>query len=618
VSASNRGGRICLPPKKPTPVIFQAPAIPALLLLAGVARASDPEGPPGLEPGWSEPALQTEQTALRQQLDQALCGQPPGADLLAASVELNQLQQSELRFLNLATGRGLLGALAWYRDPLGLLTADPLQLARVDAEEFDLPIVINDDVELWMRYFLGRGREWYGRWLARSSRYRPMIAAGLAKRGMPADLFYLCMIESGFSTRAHSSASAVGLWQFVAPTAQAYGLRVDWWVDERRDPERSTAAALRHLQDLHGMFGDWYTAAAAYNAGAGRIRRAIARTGAQDYWSLAQPGNLPPETRAYVPKLIAAAILGHYPERYSFGDVAYQAPSRIEHAEAPAGLALSSLARCAGLDEQTFRELNPALRRWALPPQPTTQQLRIPVGRSSFFEACLARIPSSEKTEFRRHRVLAGESLSEVAAIYGVGASSIARVNQLEPNGAIYVGNELIIPTGALPDDLVSPSREDDQGALTHTVRRGENLAGIAARYAVSLDDLLTWNPIADPDRIQAGQRLRIQGAAPAAVMPIEHTVARGDTLSALASQYGVTVAELQRWNGIADPAHLRIGQRLALYTDSSGWTAYTVQRGDTLGSIARRYGCAVAEIKTWNGLKSNTIHPGQKLRIQR
>ncbi len=609
------------------------PALPAatsLLLIAPflqttIAHARDDEG----ASGWSEPAVEPGEGSLWDYIEEALDGQPPPQEVVEASGELAAERSAELDFMEVVQGQGLEESFSWYRDPLGHLTEDPLFLDRIDPDEFDLPLVVNDQVELWMRYFLGSGREYFARYLARSSRFRPMIEAELDERDMPRDLLYLAMIESGFSTQAYSRAAAVGLWQFMAPTARAYQLRVEWWLDERRDPELATRAALDHLLDLHEMFGDWYLAAAAYNAGSGRIRGAIRRSGAKDYWSVATPTYLPRETCSYVPKLLAAAIIAHHPERYGFTGIDYQDPLAYDSVPVPHSSSIEALAGCAGIDEESFQELNPALRRWAVPPEPERYAVRVPPGMGASFSSCVEAIPPSERASFTRHTVRKGESLGSISEQYGVTVDAIARMNKIANRNRIHVGTELVIPVpgvrrdGAATDgnaaegDGAAQSAEP-KASTWHTVRTGETLGSIAARYGVTVGDLQRWNELDDPDRVKAGQRLRVGAATPTGSSAVSHTVQAGDTLSGIAAHYGVSTSDLQRWNGIDNPSRIKVGDELTVHTDTVGWTIYTVRTGDTLGVIARKHGCSVSDIKAWNSLSTTTIHPGQQLRIQR
>jgi membrane-bound lytic murein transglycosylase D len=620
------------------------------------------------------PALDSGTESIWDRIE-AIDGQVPSPEVVEASRELLEERSAEVRFLDEEGAENLLDALDWYRDPISHLHADPLYLDRIEVAEFDLPIRVNDDVKKWMRYFLGSGRKYYRRYLARSTRYRPMIEASLKARGMPLDLFYLSMIESGFSPHAYSSAGAAGLWQFMSATALAYDLRVDWWIDERRDPERATDAATRHLQDLHRTFGDWYLAAAAYNAGAGRIRRAMTKTGPGDFWFVAKPGILPEETRNYVPKLIAAAIIGHHPTRYGFTDIQYETPLGYDKVQVPASTTVASMAKCASLSQDDFGALNPALRRWALPPDPASYTIKVPKGAGEDFRACVSRLPPTERIAFTRHKVRKGESLGSIAKRYGVSADALAAANDLTNRHRLVVGMELVIPgasgastpvrvSSSVPTTSASASGEGtrkvkETRTTWHTVRPGENLAGIAARYGVSVADLKAWNGIRNANHIEAGQRLKIHRstwvtasvpataskearvstptsspstvAATAAPPPqppakdkapastsTRYQVQKGDTVSSIATRFKVSQKDLCAWNDITDPTSLKAGQTLVIRQASTGWTTYKVQRGDTLSSIAKKHGVSVDEIKAWNNLSSSTIQVGQSLKIKK
>ena len=602
------------------------PPAAAIMLLASCAAVpvrAEPEA--AAAASWDETTAVAGEGSMWDYIEDAMDGQAPSEDVVEASGELAAERSAELDFLEVVDGRGLEEALDWYRDPLAYLTEDPLFLDRLDPDEFDLPLVVNDEVELWLRYFLGSGRQYYARYLKRSGRYRPMIEAELEARDMPQDLFYLAMIESGFSPQAYSKASAVGLWQFMSPTARAYALRVEWWVDERRDPELATKAALDHLLDLHEMFDDWYLAAAAYNAGPGRVRGAMRKSGGTDYWSVAKPGFLARETCNYAPKLIAAAIIGHHPERYGFMGIDYDPAMSYDTVDTPHSSSIDALVGCAGIDEPAFLELNPALRRWALPPEPATYAVRVPSGKGAAYTACVEKIPPSERVAFLRHTVASGESLSSIARRYGVSTDAVVRMNKIVNRNRIYVGTELVIPVqgatgGSAPLASSAGASTTSAAAPTtwHTVRAGENLAAIAARYGASVQDVMSWNDLSNPDRIQAGQRLRVGAGTPTGATAVQYTIKTGDTLSGIASHFGVSAAQIQRDNSISNASKIKVGQVIQVHADAADWSSYTVKKGDSLGAIARRHGCTVADLKAWNELPSSTIFPGQQLRIQR
>ncbi len=365
--------------------------------------------------------------------------------------------------------------------------------------------------------------------------------------------------------------------------------------------------------------------------GPGRVSGAIRRAGSRDWWVVAERGGLHPETQNYVPKLMAAAIIGKHPERYGFTDITYQEPFTYDAVTVEGSVTLDVLAKCAGTDEETLREMNPALLRQATPPDGETV-IYVPAGSGEAFAARFAEIPADQRVTYRRHRVARGESLGKIAAHYGVSVSDLTRFNRIANPNRIYVGTELIIPVpGAAPPPAAvasAPPRGTTPGqdaaraasgaTVHHTVARGDTLSGIAARYGVSEAELKAWNGLSDANHIEVGQRLILRGGAPSARIASTYTVARGDNLTAIAARYGVSVAELQEWNNIRNPSSIRVGQGLKIYTPAAVWTTHTVRAGDSLGRIARRYGCSVKDLQSWNDLEGSVIQPGQTLRVRK
>ncbi len=513
---------------------------------------------------------------------------------------------------------------AFYADPAAALAVDPLFLDLVDPSEFDIPVEVNPSVEKWVRYFTGNGRKHYAKWLARSTRYRPMMLRELEAEGLPRDLVYLSMIESGYNAHAYSHAAAAGLWQFIPSTGKLYDLRIDYWVDERRDPEESLDAAMAFLGELHTMFGDWRLAWAAYNTGPGRIRRATRNADSKDFWVLADGPHLHPETDNYVPKIMAAAIIGKHPERYGFTGIDYQSELEYDVVRVDGSVELEVLARCAGATVDEIKWLNPALRRYATPPE--GHDVRVPVGRRDTFTAALARVPASERVTVARHTVRRGETLSIIAAKYGSSVSSVSKANNLKNVNRIYVGMSLVIPrSGSTPTvarNTSSSSKSNSKPAppKVHTVRRGDTLSGIATRYGVSLTNLKAYNGISG-STIRPGEKLALTGSGGGtARASATHVVQRGETLSGIAAKYGMSQSQLQSANGIRNASHITVGQKLKVQGGSSSessWTTHTVRNGDSLGKIATRYGCSVGDLQSWNSIRGSTIHPGQKLKVR-
>ncbi|MEM6929751.1 MAG: lytic transglycosylase domain-containing protein, partial [Myxococcota bacterium] len=292
----------------------------------------------------------------------AMGGEIPTDDQMEAITEIQEQHLAEQELIDELSGRA--PPVQFYRDPVIALATDPLLLDLVDTGEFDIPVEINPWVEKWVRYFnQGRGRQYMERWLSRAPRYEPMMREALAEVGLPQDLVYLSMIESGYNAQAYSRAAAAGMWQFMTKTGLEMGLRIDWWVDERRDPEASLQAAITYLSQLRENFGDWRLAWASYNGGPGRVQRAITRSGSRDFWRLANGPYLHPETDNYVPKIMAAAIIGKHPERYGFERAVGTEALDYDKARVEGSVELEVLAQCAGVSTDEIRELTPALRR---------------------------------------------------------------------------------------------------------------------------------------------------------------------------------------------------------------------------------------------------------------
>ncbi len=549
-------------------------------------------------------------------------GEAPTDDQVDAIEERAAAELSEKALIDeLSNGEP---PMEYYNDPVAVLSADPLFLDDVDPSEFDIPIVVNPDVERWVKYFTGNGRKYYKKWLGRSTRYRPMMHAKLAEKGLPADLVYLSMIESGYNAHAYSHAAAAGLWQFIPSTARLYKMRVDWWVDDRRDPEASLDAAMAFLGELHQMFGKWELAWAAYNTGPGRVRRAMKKSGTDDFWTIENGNYLHPETENYVPKIMAAAIIGKHPERYGFTDIEFQDELLYDTAEVSGSVEIEVLARCAGVSAKEIKALNPALRRFATPPE--GYEMRLPTGSKDQFVAALAKVPKSKRVTVAHHKVRRGETVGAIASKYGVAVSDITRANGLKNANRVYVGQSLLIPGRSGSSThvaAISSNTRTDARAVptTHTVRGGDTLSGIASRYGTSVADIQRRNSISG-SKIVVGQRLRLSGSAAKATSSTKYTVRSGDSLSKIASRYGVRTSDLQRWNGISNASSIQVGQVLKIKggsaSSTSSYKSYKVVSGDSLGKIAQRHGCSVKQIQSWNGLRSTVIQPGQQLKIKR
>ncbi len=260
---------------------------------------------------------------------------------------------------------------------------DQKQTGQTDHFIFDLPVTYNHKVSYWISYFQVKGKRFFRDWLEKSSKYMPYIQAELKKAGLPGDLGYMVMIESGFSANAVSTAEAVGPWQFIRSTGKAYGLNQSFWLDERRDLEKSTQGAIKYLQDLHKEFGSWYLVAASYNMGENGLRRQIKKHQTKDYWELVRRGALPLETQEYVPKILAALMIAKAPNLYGFRNLNHEYPSKYEYVKAPSGTDLDLLADHISITRKSLRDINAELLLGYVPRQVQYHWIRIPAGSLS-------------------------------------------------------------------------------------------------------------------------------------------------------------------------------------------------------------------------------------------
>ena len=539
-----------------------------------------------------------------------------------------------------------------------------------EVADYDFPVTMNRQVKYYLDFFTGKHRENFAIWLTRSGRYLPMIHEHLRAAGLPEDLVYLAMIESGYNERAYSRAKAVGIWQFIKSTGRSYGLVINNYVDERRDPVKSTQAAVSYLSELYNEFDSWYLAVAAYNAGEGKIRRAIKKYKTTDFWEIAQGRYLKLETKRYVPKLIAAIIIAKNPAKYGFGTIAYADPLDYETVEVPRWTSLKAVALACDMDPVELKKYNNELSKGFTPPDRASYLFKVPSGKKTDVEKNLPRVQAVVSTGFKTHKVRKGETLNTICKRYGLTKTVVLKSNNLRSAG-LQAGQRLRIPYQTttyemLPEGSVAKgyiaAEASGGNFVLHKVRPGETVSELSRRYGAPVHLIAAWNDLEDISRIRAGQQLvfyvqqsgtqvasisstkqltptRKKKIAGDKVVPQQvrvklaavrqdlhnsgsgsyYIVKNGDSLWEIARQFKVDTKELRQLNSLANNI-IYPGDRLLVRPDTKSAETrfyYQVRSGDSLWSIARKHNISTEEIKRWNNLKSNTIHPGNPLLLK-
>lgn len=541
-------------------------------------------------------------------------------------------------------------------------------------KKFDIPYAKNKHVDRWINAFNGRLRKNFTRWIRRGSLYVPLMREVLAEYGLPQDLVYLSMIESGFNANAYSHAHAAGLWQFIGSTGRLYGLKSGSIVDERRDILKATHAAARHLKDLHNYFGDWYLAFAAYNTGSGKVRKAIRQSGSRNYWRLASRNHrfLYRETKDYVPKIMAAAIITKNYRKYGYSKSLFGKPLDFDLVEVPDATDIYVIASCAGTSVEEIKKLNPSLAYGTTPPNQRYAVL-IPKGTRTFFKSNYAKVPRNKRTRFAFYRTKTKESVAKIARKNKVSYAKFKKLNGLSKKTKHIAKNKwLIVPKkgqpfnkkfkkkrfvakedtqsyeelfsgkeksmDALHDSMHTSSAEivfDEDDSLnnsvapakskTYRVKRGDTLSEIALKNRLSVKTLRRYNNLGHNKMIKTGQVLKLGPTTRPAQRAVAKTyrVQSGDTLSALAVRWKTSTKKIKQANNLKT-ASLKVGQKLKIpgqrVTQSSRNVAqksssrkgfksqYVVKSGDTLSGISQKTGVSVARLKTLNGLKKNNM----------
>ncbi len=463
--------------------------------------------------------------------------------------------------------------------------------AELNSTHSDLPLVMNDEVASYINFFsTTRGHNTIVHGLERAGRYREMISRVLKEEGVPQDLIYLAQAESGFHPVALSRAGARGMWQFIGSRANAYGLERNWWVDDRQDPEKATRAAARHLKDLYNQFGDWYLAMAAYNSGPGTVQAAVKRTGYADFWELYRRGVLPKETKNYVPIIVATTIMAKNPAQYGLEDIVPEQPVPTDDVTIDYPVDLRLVSECVDVPLDTLQDLNPSLLRNTTP-KDGTFVLHLPAGTKDKYEQAIAAIPQDKRVLWHYHKVTAGETLADIAHKYRTTAGAIADVNGIDTASDLAVDSKLIIPATATAnaDQLVfskHPTR--------YRVRRGDTVLSVADDFGVPAEKLRRWNHIKGND-LHHRRSIVIY-------RPLDSRAAIAEEAHPRKRKHG---------KGAARTASSKSKKSSELATAKK---IHKVQRGETLTSIAKRYGTTVEALRQENPKVASNLHAGDTL----
>jgi membrane-bound lytic murein transglycosylase D len=478
---------------------------------------------------------------------------------------------------------------------------DSVALNTVVEEEIE--IEYNTKTEHWIDYFQGAGRKHFSRWLDRVGSFRDVIEPILTDVGIPRDLLYLAVIESGLNLSAKSYMKAIGPWQFMTGTGRLFGLRINWWLDERKDIVAATYAAANYLKYLHDLFGSWPLALAAYNSGEHRVARAIMNQRTTDYWQL----RLPAQTTWFVPKFMAALAIGRDPEAYGFTKPSAD-PLEFDIIEVERPTDLRKIAQAAGCSLDTIKDLNPHFKKWCTPPDMVVE-VKVPKGAGAECSERLASMKRDKLDTFIQHKVKKGETLSGIAAQNEVTVKEIRNFNDIGSSHIIHPGNILLIPVKDtvrparvasrpsyrnpdLPRDAVSlplVSAADGERQIRYIVKRNDTIVKIAERFHASLSQIREWNDLAYDSVLQPGDTLRIR------------------MVSASGSERAVSPAGADAFSSEANDPPAGGPRRIT----------HVVRRGETLSSICRRYKVRISDILKWNRKNDrNKLYPGEKITI--
>lgn len=515
--------------------------------------------------------------------------------------------------------------------------ADSQEPEMKDEELETIPTEVNPLVEKWITYFQGRGHDHMERYLSRSTRYEKLMKKVLRDNGVPEDLFYIALIESGFTARATSHASAVGYWQFIRGTGKRYGLEISKFVDERRDPVMATQAAAEYFKGLYSVFGSWYLSMASYNVGENRVKKEVMKNTTRDFWELAKKSRLPKETINYVPKFIAAKLIAKDPAKYGFDGIDYMPPVEFETITIKSSVNLRVMAEKLGTNYEDFKAINPKFKGEIAPLRGTSLNLRVPpnvkdLALAAANESMVDKVEYvADKGETEQYRIRSGDSLHTIARRYRTTVAYLRDLNDIPKGKKLRVGMKLMVP--------------DRTPVRVTAVRTASSPTKPASEAPTAAPAQIAVAAVKAMEQATATS----QGASPVKTISAElsegsskfYIVQNGDSLFSIAQKYNTTVAELKKINKIRRGRMIKIGLKLRLPGDLTGGDdrsdnskstqsqnsgrrhiknkVHVVRRGETLHKIAGHYDVSLRDLKEKNKMKRvSKLLVGERLLIPR
>ncbi|NLG16086.1 MAG: LysM peptidoglycan-binding domain-containing protein [Fibrobacter sp.] len=535
-------------------------------------------------------------------------------------------------------------------DSIKLLPGDTIDLEKLMCRKdiiYNVPVVWNERVQRAVNYYLSSRKETINNWVSRSGYYLPFMQKMFADSGLPTDLAFLPLIESGFNPKAYSHAHASGIWQFISSTGKVYGLRNNYWLDERRDPIKSTVAAIRYLKKLYSQFGDWHLALAAYNCGEGGLGRAMVRCSTSDYWSL----TLASETMNYVPLYLAALTIAKNPECFGYTKAVTDTFS-FDTVSVNECIDLKDIAEGVGVPLDTIRKINPHILHWCTPPDMSGVLLYLPVGHKEPFNTFIANLPDEKRVKWYRYTIKKGDNIGAIARKFGVPAEPIRTVNRLK-NNRIVAGKHLFIPIPAKgiseqvlekleykEDENEIKSRSGSGDTIKYRVKQGDTLWRLSELFNVSTEEICRWNGINEKSQIKADQVLTIykgktvtkRSAGKTEDKDGRYLVQAGDTPTSIAQKFNISISRLIELNGLDSekpviysgntlivegqpkqekkpPSESRVSKgNLPENPSSDEFISYQVSEGDNLYRISQNFSIPIESLLSANNLQKNSV----------